>query len=124
MLVKKNLELVFTQFLSNSVSEELLKETRQCVQPADVSILMTMVESLDDPSAYCKSDMDQKTVSGFFLFIDFVSALIINMGDPAVHEIRKYASSTHPFVPWVVKYCTDDRFKNEIMSKFTSVFVD
>lgn len=109
--VRKKLELLLTHFLSNSVSGDLLREIRQCVEPADVSILMAMVESLEDPSAYCKNDTDQKTVSGFFLFIDFVSALIINMGAPAVQEIKKYATSTHPFVPWVVKYCTDDRFK-------------
>jgi len=105
------------QFISNTVTDELLKSIKSSVTSADVDTLIAKVESLDDPSAYCKNDLDSKTPAGFFLFLDFISALIINLGSSAIQETEKYSNSKHHFVRWVVKYASDERFHNEIISE-------
>ncbi|WPL16842.1 hypothetical protein Thiowin_01818 [Thiorhodovibrio winogradskyi] len=122
MNLNEMLDLAFEQFISNTLTEELLKSIKSSVTSADVDTLIIKIESLDDPSAYCKNDLDSKTPAGFFLFLDFISALIINFGHSAIQETDKYSNSKHPFVPWVVKYASDERFHNEIISKFSNLF--
>ena len=123
MNVNEMLDLAFEQFISNTVTDELLKSIKSSVTSADVDTLIAKVESLDDPSAYCKNDLDNKTPAGFFLFLDFISALIINLGSSAIQETEKYSNSKHHFVRWVVKYASDERFHNEIISKFSNLSV-
>jgi hypothetical protein len=123
MNLNEMLDLAFEQFLSHRVTDELLESIKSSVTSADVDTLILKVESLDDPSAYCKNDLDSKTPAGFCLFLDFISALIINLGDAAIQETDKYSNSKHRFVPWVVKYASDERFHNEIISRFSNLFV-
>ena len=122
MSLNEKLDMAFEQFISNTVSDALLGRIKDSVTSADIDILMRKVESLDDPSAYCKNDFDHKTPTGFFLFIDFISALIINLGDSMIQEANNYSNIKHPFVPWIIKYANDERFHNEIMSKFSRIF--
>lgn len=118
------LDSAFEQFISNAVSDDLLRSIKSSVTSTDVDKLIRKVESLDDPSAYCKNDLDSKTPAGFFLFLDFISALIINLGNSAILEANKYSNSKHHFVPWVVKYASDERFHNQIISKFSRIFAE
>lgn len=122
MSLNEKLDAAFEQFISNTVSDDLLKSIKDSVTSADVNILLRKVESLDDPSAYCKNDFDSETPAGFFLFIDFISALIINLGTPAIEETKKLENTNHHFVSWVIKYADDNRFHHEIMSKFSALF--
>lgn len=122
MSLKAKLNMAFEQFISNKVSDDLLRRIKDSVTSADIDVLMKKVESLDDPSVYCKNDLDSKTPAGFFLFIDFISALIINLGDSKIQEANNYSNIKHPFVPWVIKFANDERFHNEIMSKFSRIF--
>lgn len=124
MNLNAKLDSAFKQFLSNSVSDDLLRSITRSVTSTDVNILIREVESLDDPSAYCKNDLDSETPAGFFLYLDFISALIINLGDSAILEANKYSNSKHHFVKWVVKYASDERFHNEIISKFSRIFAE
>jgi hypothetical protein len=122
MNLNEMLDLAFEQFISNTVTDELLRSIKNSVTSTDVDTMIKKVESLDDPSAYCKNDLDSKAPAGFFLFLDFISALIINMGNSAIQETDKYSNSKHHFVPWIVKYSSDERFHNEIISKFSDLF--
>ncbi|WP_017294382.1 hypothetical protein [Geminocystis herdmanii] len=90
---------VFLQFISNNVSNHFLGSIVKVVNLAHIDILLMSVESLDDPSAYCKHDDDRKTVKGFFLYLDFISALIINLGERSIDLLNKYKNSQHPFIP-------------------------
>ncbi|MBF0101056.1 MAG: hypothetical protein HQK77_09135 [Desulfobacterales bacterium] len=115
---KEQLDHLFFQFLSGNVSRELIVEFQINIAPDDVGLLLEAVSSLNDPSDYCKNDYDCETVTGFFLFIDFVSALIIKMGNFTSNEIESYSQFTGKFVPWVIKYVKDERFHSDILSKF------
>jgi hypothetical protein len=74
MSTEDRLNMAFRQFLSSSVSDELLCSIKDSIGPEDVDMLMQAVLSLRDPSEYCKHDLDSETVSGFFLFLDFMDA--------------------------------------------------
>lgn len=122
MNLSEDLSEAFAQFVSAKISKDFLRSIVTNVGERDVDTLIEAIERLDDPSEYCEDDYDDKPVTGFFLYIDFISALLINLGDPAIQLASKYASSKHPYVPWVVKYTGDSRFHNEIMAKFNDVF--
>ncbi len=122
MNLSQYLDKAFSEMISGSSPSELLKEIRENVSPDDADTLMEKVNSLGDPGDYCKNAYDGKTVAGFFLFIDFVSALLIHMGNSATERLDKYSDSRHPFVKWVVKYTKDDRFHPELTAKFNDVF--
>ncbi|MBB1125175.1 hypothetical protein [Thiospirillum jenense] len=125
MNLTRYLQLALTQFMSNSIRDDVLQVIKKLVTPAEVIVLITQVESLDDPGAYCSNICDDNvTVAGFFLFIDFVAALIINLGEPAIKDMQKYCNTKHPFVFWLIQYTSDDRFHDEIMLKFNRIFTD
>lgn len=122
MNLDEELKQTFSQFLSGEQSETNLRRLVENVDESDVETLINAVDQLEDPSEYCKDDYDNKTVTGFFLFIDFISALIINLGETAIKSVSRYDNSGHPYVPWVVKYVGEPRFHDEIMAKFDTVF--
>ena len=124
MRTEDRLNRAFEQFLSSAVSDELLRLIKDSIGPEDVDTLMQAVLSLRDPSEYCKDDLDSETVSGFFLFLDFISALIIQLGDQAIRATKVYQDTRHPFVPWVINFVNDERFHAEILAKFESVWND
>jgi len=124
MSTEDRLNMAFTQFLSNAVSTELLRSIKDSIGPEDVDTLMQAVRSLSDPGEYCEHDLDSETVSGFFLFIDFISALIIDLGDQAIQATLAYQDTRHPFAPWVIKFVNDERFHAEILAKFDGVLND
>ncbi len=112
------LDNLFLIFLSGKDARELIDIFRKDLQLEDIGLMMQKISNLGDPSEYCKNDYDSKTVAGFFLFIDFVSVLIIRLGDDAVNEIDRYSHLPGKFVPWVIKYVKDERFHAELLSKF------
>ncbi|MDJ0828590.1 MAG: hypothetical protein QNI92_01995 [Desulfobacterales bacterium] len=122
MHIAATLDQMFSDFIAGNIPLDLIKDLKDKVEPADVNLLMQKIDSLKDPSEYCKNDFDDQTVKGFFLFIDAVSALIINLGEPALPQMGDHSGSSHPFVPWVVKYVQDDRFHTEILQKFDGIF--
>jgi len=123
MNVSEKLDQMFSEFISGGMPLKIIKELKDSITPDDVDLLMEKVIALKDPSEYCKNDYDDKTVTGFFLFIDAVSALIINLGYARISKTKKYEQSSHPFVPWVVKYAQDARFHKEILNKFDNLFL-
>ena len=122
MVNSEILEEVFGRFIADDVSSDSLQTIKESVTLDDVAALLRSVESLGDPSEYCKDDYDTKTPAGYFLYIDFISALIINLGDSAAVEVAKHQNTRHPFVKWVVQFVSDERFHEEITSKFGDVF--
>lgn len=122
MKLREDLEKAFSEMISGSLPLALLKEIKENIRPDDAEILAEKIKSLGDPGDYCKNDCDGKTVEGFFLFIDFVSALLIHLGDCAIERLDAYSDSRHPFLPWVLKYIADDRFHDEILGKFGDLF--
>jgi len=122
MAITEQLQQAFQQFISNQVSQDLLREIVCAVSLDDVDSLMASVEDLDDPDEYCESDYDDRTITGYFLFIDFISALIIHLGDSAIAKASSYADAAHPYTPWIARYTGDVRFHAEIMAKFEDAF--
>ena len=122
MNLNEHLDKAFAAMISGSLPLALLKEIKENITADDAEILAEKIISLGDPSDYCKNDCDGKTVAGFFLFIDFVSALLIHLGDSAIERLDKYSDSRHPFLHWVLKYAADDRFHHEILAKFGDLF--
>lgn len=123
MNLNNKLEILFKHFILNSVSNDLLKSIKESIEIKDIEILFQVIESIKDPSLYCENNYDNKKISGFFLFIDFITALIINLGDSAIQQ-AKNRNSKNPFVHWIIKYAEDERFHKEIMSKFSLIFED
>lgn len=122
MNLDEELKQTFSQFLSGEQSETNLRRLVENIDEANVETLINAVEELEDPSEYCKDDYDNNTVTGFFLFIDFISAVIINLGEGSIESVSRYDNSSHPYVPWVVKYVREPRFHDEIMAKFDKIF--
>lgn len=122
MSLSGDLTEAFDRFLASTISKDLLRSIVARVGVHDVDTLIASIERLGDPGEYCKDDRDNKTVAGFFLYIDFISALLINLGDPAIQLASRYAGAKHPYVPWVVKYAGDGRFHGDILAKFDDVF--
>lgn len=120
--LSEELKQAFDQFISGDISKDFLRGIVASVGDEDIDALIDAVDRLGDPSEYCEGDYDDIAVAGFFLYIDFISALVINLGESAIELTSKYGGSKHPFVPWIVKYTGDTRFHGDIMAKFNDIF--
>jgi hypothetical protein len=108
---------LFHAFLAGRCGKEQWRGFQQQARVEDVDLWLRKIDALGDPSDYCRNDFDNETVSGFFLFIDFISALIVGLGPEAIAKAEGHRGSGK-FTPWVIKYAGDPRFHPELLSKF------
>ncbi|MEZ5576965.1 MAG: hypothetical protein R3F44_15600 [Candidatus Competibacteraceae bacterium] len=83
---------IFKQLLNGDVPKNEIQLLAAAVDDNDVEWLMGEAESLTDPSAYFKGTAqgDENAVSGFFLYVDLISALIIHAGPSAREHAARH----------------------------------
>lgn len=122
MIASHQLEDLFREFLSGQPQADRLERLRDALTPGDIPALLNFVAGLADPSEYSASEYDADTPARYFLFLDFVTALLINLGDEGRAGVEPHLNTQAPFLKWVVKFVADTRFHAEIMAKFQEVF--
>ncbi len=80
---------------------------------------MQKVESIGGPQDYMAAHNGVPTVEQFFKFIDFVSALIISLGDEGRAALEDCPDSGGEYTKWVRKYVTDKRFHAQLLEPFS-----
>ncbi len=118
MTAEMLLDSLFDEFISGNIPEAQIVELARQIDVSHIELLMKKVDSIGDPLDYCDDEESHAPVQGFFLFIDLVSALIISLGDAGQQALEKYAGSSSRYVPWVVKYVSDERFHAQIRNQF------
>lgn len=117
------LDEMFSEFINGEIPLESLQKLKNVLKVEDIEFLIKKINSLKDPSEYCKNNYDNKSISGFFLFIDAITALIINLGSDGVNKLLQYENNCSGFLIWIIKYVKDKRFHSEILKKFENVFI-
>ena len=110
MKVEEELNTLFDAFLSGSIDNSAKKKFKMSIDASHVEILLKKIESIGDPSDYCNDDETYAPVQEFFDFVDFISALIISLGEAGKLNLAKFRHSNRSYVTWVKKYVTDERF--------------
>jgi hypothetical protein len=123
----KKLQQIFRQLRRGEVLEQEILELTASLGPADATWIMEYVETLVGPQDYM-DDLDEcdendnakgeKIATGFFLFIDLVSLLILKLGDDAIEKAKCFENSKSHYAPYVLKYCTDPRFTKGLGQSF------
>jgi len=123
----ETLQQIFEILRSGEIPEPQILELFGSLKPEDTTWIMQYVETLGGPQDYME-DLDEYDdednskaeiiVRGFFGFVDLVSLLILKLGDEAIEEAKRFENSSSYYVPWVLKYCTDQRFANGISESF------
>jgi hypothetical protein len=111
---------IFKQLLSGNIPLIEIQHLASAISEKDITWMMEQIEFLNDPSDNFtgKEKGDETAVSGFFLFIDLVSVLIISVGEKARLKLHIYRNSSNMYTPWVHKYVLDTRFHEELLKKF------
>lgn len=118
---------IFASLREGNILEEEIIQLCDYLELADVKWMMTYVESIREPEEYLieidEYDREDNAkskviVHGFFKFIDLVSGLIIKLGDEAIEEAKEFENSPSQYVPWVLKYCTDEGFVKAVSENF------
>ena len=110
MMDQVMVDTLFEDFISGTITEAKMSEIVELVEVEDVSILLHKVDSLTDPSEYFRRRRSGTVVEGFFRFIDFVSALVISLGESGRKAMEEYKSENNRYTNWINKYVTDERF--------------
>lgn len=118
---KQLFEIIFNSFIQGTFPKENIKELVKIITLEDLPWLVEKVIDLKDPSDYFSGSekRDEKAVVGFFLIIDYISVLIISMGNSGIKELEKYKKEKSTYLPWVIKYVSDERFRNSLLEKFS-----
>jgi hypothetical protein len=112
------LELIFQACLRGQSAVSLFHNLKAKIEIEDMPRLFDFVAKLQDPELYCRHSMDHRTVAGFFAFIDGITWLILEMGQPALERVRQLQLPQRDYVLWIKRYIEDSRFHSEIFSKF------
>ena len=120
MQKKQLFETICKSFIEGAFPKETIKELVNNITAEDLPWLVEKVIELKDPSDYFSGSekRDEKAIAGFFLIIDYISFLIISMGTSAIKELEKYQKEKSTYLPWVIKYVGDERFRNSLLEKF------
>jgi len=116
------LDEVFTDFLDGKVPRAKTAELGVRVRLDDVDILLDKLASIGDVHDYVDDQETSVPAQEFFLFLDLISSLLILLGEPGCERLRSTPEARSPYVAWVKKYVTDDRFHDELRSSFPEVF--
>ena len=128
MTKQKSLAAIFKRLRDGEMPEQEIISLSQEIAVSDVEWMMASVAQLtgphdfmDDLNEYDDNDNAKSAViaKGFFLYIDLISALIMKLGDEAVTQAKCLETSNNHYVPWIIKYCTDQRFAKGIKENFS-----
>lgn len=117
------LDNIFTALRNGNMPEADIIALSKDLEVADVDWIMMYVEPLGGPQDFM-DDLDEHNAvdnnrssviaRGFFQFIDIVSVLIRGLGEPGISAARGYEDRDSHYIPWVIRYCSDDRFLKEL----------
>ena len=124
------LNRILKEFLLGRSPDAEIIELRRSLVVDDASWLMAFIESLQGPEQFM-DELDEYDGSdnltmeviatGFFKFVDLVSAYIIMLGDEAILKTKAFENSSATYVPWVLKYCSDERFWQQLADSYPQI---
>lgn len=117
MTVQDQLDSLFEDMLAGRGTKRKRRALKESINESHVELLLRKIESIGDPSDYCDDDETHVPVNQFFEFVDYVSALIINLGEAGRVRLDAYPDSRHEYLKWVRKYVTDERFHAQVMQQ-------
>ena len=103
--------------MQKKCSDEDLQSFAQTVQQDQVTALLNKVITIGGPQDYLDEYDDAQQ---FFAFIDFVSGIVIALGDSAIARLNEYEDSkvnTH-YIHYMKQFANDDRFHGQILDQF------
>lgn len=112
-----SVDQLFHKFMQNKCSDDDLQVFAQSVQQDQVTALLNKVITIGGPQDYIEQYDDAQR---FFAFIDFVSGIVISLGDPAIARLNEYEDSkvnTH-YIHYIKQFANDQRFHAQIREQF------
>lgn len=112
-----SVEHFFHAFMNKNCSADDLESFAQTVQQDHVTSLLNKVITIGGPQDYIDkyNDADQ-----FFVFIDFISAIVNSLGDAAIAELNEFEDSkvnTH-YIHYIKQFTSDQRFRSQLQKQF------
>jgi len=117
MSLESELDNIFESMLAKRGTKRQRRAFRQRVGVGDVGMLLDKIASIGDPADYCNDQETYAPVQPFFEFVDYVSGLIIEMGEDAWPQVSEYRDQASQYIPWVKKYVFDERFHRDLLEK-------
>ena len=115
---KSWIDEVFDELMAGRTGEADLRRHFTTIAAKDIPELMQKIESIGGPQDYMEAHNGVPTVQQFFKFIDFVSALIITLGDEGRAALANWPESASEYTKWVRKYVDDKRFHAQLLEPF------
>ena len=112
-----SVEQLFNAFMNKNCSADELEAFAQTVQQDNVASLLNKVITTGGPQDYMDDYPDS---TQFFAFIDFISAIVISLGDAAIATLNEYEDSkvnTH-YIHFIKQFANDDRFYSQLQQQF------
>lgn len=112
-----SVDQLFLAFMNNNCTDDSLESFIQTVQTDRITSLLNKVITIGGPQDYMD---DYKDSTQFFAFIDFISAVVISVGESAIAKLNEYEDSkvnTH-YIHYIKKFVNDDRFHSQLQDQF------
>ena len=110
---------LFQKFLDQEDTEAEARAFFDAFQPEQSGFLVDATVELGAPDDYANEE-ENNNVSGFFEFIDYVTALAHFAGQPALDALNKQPDSpTHRYYThWVKQFLAEERMLKGILEKY------
>jgi hypothetical protein len=117
MTIKEELDELFADMLARRGTKRRQKALASQITSHHIDVLLDKIAAIGDPADYCDDQETYVPVEPFFEFVDYVSALIISMGEGPQDKVSAYPDGDSRYVPWVKKYVLDSRFHAQLLQK-------
>ena len=112
-----SVDQLFHAFMQKKYGDDTLQSFALSVQQDQINALLNKVITIGGPQDYLDQYDDAKQ---FFAFIDFISGIVISLGDPAIAKLNEYEDSkvnTH-YIHYLKQFANDERFHSQIQNQF------
>lgn len=111
--------VLFQKFFEHRVSDRDVREYFDGFDAGQVDFLVAAIISLGAPEDYLNDD-ETNDLSGFFDFIDYITALAHSCGDSALNALSQQPDSptNRHYIRFVKQYLGDERLLSGILEKY------
>lgn len=122
MSIQEQIDHIFDGYLHRKGVKKQVARLIDELQASDVDLLLDKIEGIGDVDDYVNETETSIPVERFFAFVDLISALVVLLGPAAIEKAEGRTASNSRYMPWVLKFISDERFYAQIAEQLPSKY--
>ena len=117
---KNDFDKIFEKFLHRKITTEQCQSFLEALSSEQLDYLFQAIIELGGPQNYTDDYPDDFDMSGFFDFVDYLTAVLFTFGESAKTKLQAIPDSptNQHYIHFIKQYLSDKRFYDPILDKY------